>query len=592
MFQNLPDHVDEVDLRMSTEPWSHTRRIHMARQLFLLPALLFLASWVATASGAPLSGTEIKAEFARLRSSTLVLRPSINSSVAYFVSTDSGEAYVIRDPSPLFPLRVPERVQVGDVSGNQHKLRIQLSSKRLGRGQITLFPGMGKVLDLRSVHVMLHEMLSDSASTEAWPMVVGNANSMMAHARGANHLPSPDKVVWATSPAEATTRGFRLCPICFRSAPLVRDFPLERNLGEACAAQFREFNPLVPDDSLNERVRRVGSSVLSQWVVPLRGYDYRFYVVENSQPNAAACPTGSIFITTGLLTSLESDEELEAVLAHEIAHVERRHGYRQFKRAQTGKLLGGIVAVLVGASMEDGNTGLGVTAALQAVSEIATAIAISGYGRREEGEADSYALAFGHDRRRAEDSDPMTIVLAKLRYSDAMNGVEGSEMGLFMSHPAVEERLSKSRSSDVRSFGGTSFAGYNKSGDLVATITLEHQAYFDYSVPPATRNPSTTDPLRPINEGGRMPRVRELQVFGSVQATTAAGGPIEVDSIVLLAGSKEFRFDNKEDTQVAPGEIMGMNFVTSTADGMIPSSIDGIKLKVAGVTKWTARAHE
>ena len=564
----------------------------MTRHRPLLLILFILAAWATSAASAPLSGVEIKAEFERLRSSTLVLRPSINSSTVCFVSSDSGEAYVIREPSPLFPLRVPERVQVLDVSGNQHKLRIQLSSIRLGRGQLTLFPAMGKALDLKSVHVLLHEMLSDSASTDPWPMVVGNSSSMMAHARGANHLPSPDKAVWVATPAEAVTHGFRLCPICFRSAPLVRDFPLERNLGEACAAQFREFNPLVPDDSLNERVRRAGNAVLNQWVVPLRGYDYRFYVVDNIQPNAAACPTGSIFITTGLLSSIESDEELEAVLAHEIAHVERRHGYRQFKRAQTGKLIGGIVAALVGASMEDGNTGLGVTAALQAVAEIATAIAVSGYGRREEGEADSYALAFGHDRRLVRDSDPMTMILAKLRYSDAMNGVEGSEMGLFMSHPAVEERLSKSRSSDVRSFGGTSFAGLSKSGDLVATITLEHQAYFDYVVPPTMRTPSTADPLRPVSEGVLMPRVRELQVFGSVQATTAAGGPIEVASIILLAGSKEFRLDNKEDTQVAPGEIMGMNFVSNSGDGMIPSSIDGIKLKVSGVSRWVRTAPE
>ena len=89
-----------------------------------------------------------------------------------------------------------------------------------------------------------------------------------------------------------------------------------------------------------------------------------------------------------------------------------------------------------------------------------------------------------------------------------------------------------------------------------------------------------------------MPRVRELQVFGSVQATTAAGGPIEVDGIVLLAESKEFKLDNKEDTQVAPGEIMGMNFVTHAVDGMIPSSIDGIKLKISGVTRWERTAHE
>ena len=53
-----------------------------------------------------------------------------------------------------------------------------------------------------------------------------------------------------------------------------------------------------------------------------RGYRYRFQVVDSDDINAFAVPTGYIFMTRGLLESLESDNEVAAILAHEIAHVE------------------------------------------------------------------------------------------------------------------------------------------------------------------------------------------------------------------------------------------------------------------------------
>ena len=56
-------------------------------------------------------------------------------------------------------------------------------------------------------------------------------------------------------------------------------------------------------------------------------------------------PTGYIFMTRGLLESLETDDEVAAILAHEIAHVESRHSYRIWRNAQRASTIVGIVGL-------------------------------------------------------------------------------------------------------------------------------------------------------------------------------------------------------------------------------------------------------
>ncbi|WP_224247909.1 M48 family metallopeptidase [Hyalangium gracile] len=62
---------------------------------------------------------------------------------------------------------------------------------------------------------------------------------------------------------------------------------------------------------------------------PLAGY--QFVVMPSEEPRAVGNPGGVVMISTGFLRSLESEEELAAVLAHEVAHVQRGHGVEVLK---------------------------------------------------------------------------------------------------------------------------------------------------------------------------------------------------------------------------------------------------------------------
>ena len=58
---------------------------------------------------------------------------------------------------------------------------------------------------------------------------------------------------------------------------------------------------------------------------------FHFIVLERAEPNAFGGPGGAVIITTGLLQQLKSEDELAAVLAHEVAHVQRGHGVEVMK---------------------------------------------------------------------------------------------------------------------------------------------------------------------------------------------------------------------------------------------------------------------
>jgi predicted Zn-dependent protease len=62
---------------------------------------------------------------------------------------------------------------------------------------------------------------------------------------------------------------------------------------------------------------------------PLAGY--RFLVLPLEEPRATGNPGGAVMITTGFLRSLQSEEELAAVLVHEVVHVQRGHGVEALK---------------------------------------------------------------------------------------------------------------------------------------------------------------------------------------------------------------------------------------------------------------------
>lgn len=111
-------------------------------------------------------------------------------------------------------------------------------------------------------------------------------------------------------------------------APLPATHPTARYV-----TQVGSYLSLVAETTGNasapDRARDRPERVLDNRPWPLAGY--RFLVLPVSEPRASASPGGTVMVTTGLLQTLQSEEELAAVLAHEVAHVQRGHGVEVLK---------------------------------------------------------------------------------------------------------------------------------------------------------------------------------------------------------------------------------------------------------------------
>lgn len=102
----------------------------------------------------------------------------------------------------------------------------------------------------------------------------------------------------------------------------------EKEVGRQMAAKLLgHLGEYRASPTLQRYVELVGQGLVDRVGRP--ELQYRFGVLSSKEVNAFATPGGFIFVTKGLLSFLRTEEELAAVLAHEIAHVNERHMYRE-----------------------------------------------------------------------------------------------------------------------------------------------------------------------------------------------------------------------------------------------------------------------
>lgn len=162
---------------------------------------------------------------------------------------------------------------------------------------------------------------------------------------------------------------------------------------------------------------------------------YRFTVLDSPEVNAFALPGGYIYITRGLMSYLNSEAELAAVLGHETGHVTARHAVRQHSAATATDIIGTILA-----------TAAGVQGAGDVLGVLGTAI-IRGYGREHELESDR--LGAEYLARSGYDPQAMFKVIRVLKnqeeFEKKLAKKEDREPriyhGVFSTHPDNDTRL-------------------------------------------------------------------------------------------------------------------------------------------------------
>lgn len=189
----------------------------------------------------------------------------------------------------------------------------------------------------------------------------------------------------------------------------------------------------VVDPNLTQYVSRVGKKIAA--VSDRSKLPYEFVVLNNSVPNAWALPGGKIAINRGLLTELDDEAQLAAVLAHEIVHAAAKHSVQRMQQGQLISL--GVMAAGVAAKDTDYGDALAMGAGLGGQ------LLLSRYGREQELESDQYGIEYmvkaGYDPYAAVELQETFVRLSK------SSGNSNWIQGLFASHPPSQERVNKNR---------------------------------------------------------------------------------------------------------------------------------------------------
>lgn len=213
----------------------------------------------------------------------------------------------------------------------------------------------------------------------------------------------------------------------------------ELEIGKEAAAQVEQYMGFAGSEELNAYVSRIGQRLVKR---SSRSHiRHEFHIVDVKEPNAFALPGGYIYVSRGLLAIMNSEDELAAVLGHEIGHVAGRHSAQRQAKSRSWIPLQ-ILAGIGGAAASVVSPGLG--GAVANAGQLPASLAIASYSRKQEEEADR----LGQQYAAAEGWDPAAIadtMDALTREQELAGAGDPSRMSFFDTHPTTPDRANKGR---------------------------------------------------------------------------------------------------------------------------------------------------
>jgi predicted Zn-dependent protease len=206
----------------------------------------------------------------------------------------------------------------------------------------------------------------------------------------------------------------------------------EKKLGKKILLEIEKNVELVRDPTLQTFLDRMGHSLVAQ--VGPTSFDFKFYLIKATEPNAFAIPGGYIFVTTGLIVFAENENEIVGVLSHEISHVTARHVAQMVERSKRLSIAS-MAAVIAGLLLGGGGQGSQAAAAMAMAT--AEALALK-YTRENETDADhnglQYMIKAGYD--------PNGLISFLNRLNKISLAVAPQIPAYLSTHPTTENRIS------------------------------------------------------------------------------------------------------------------------------------------------------
>ena len=211
----------------------------------------------------------------------------------------------------------------------------------------------------------------------------------------------------------------------------------QRDYGATVLHELRSYGLVLDDALLDEYINALGYRLVANSDRP--DLPFTFFIVRDDQINAFAVPGGYIAANAGMIINMSREDELAAVLAHEISHITQQHllrAYEDMKKMSIPVMLA-MLGVLIASTHTHDDTG---TAAIMTGTQLMQQRQIN-FTRHDEAEADRVGI---QTLARA-GFDPMAMAdtFSMLQHVMRANGVDVPEF--LMDHPVNSSRIADAK---------------------------------------------------------------------------------------------------------------------------------------------------
>ncbi len=207
----------------------------------------------------------------------------------------------------------------------------------------------------------------------------------------------------------------------------------EYYIGRAVVAQVLQTYPPLDRSQANDYLNVLGQSLAAFSKRPETFGGYHFLLLDSDEINAFAAPGGLILVSRGMVRCCQNEDELAAVLAHEICHVELKHGLSAIKQGRLTEAF--TIIASESAKQMAGEELASLTEAFEgSVGDVVMTLTTSGYSRKQERAADAAAVEL---LQRA--GYPAAAMITMLERMDERLADSGG-LGFAKTHPSARSR--------------------------------------------------------------------------------------------------------------------------------------------------------
>jgi predicted Zn-dependent protease len=219
----------------------------------------------------------------------------------------------------------------------------------------------------------------------------------------------------------------------FKDITPEQEYYIGRTVGAMILQKYAPYN----NATANRYINVMGQMLAQASDCPETYGGYHFLIQDSDEINAFAAPGGFIFLTRGMLRCCPQEDAVAAVLAHEIGHVQSKHGLRAIKQSRVSSVL---TSLAITGAKDYGDEDLAKLTRTfeQSISDITNTLIVNGYSRSFENQADVAAISILE--RTGYNPNGLVTMLNQMK-----NRLKPGREDFVKTHPSPDNRLADIR---------------------------------------------------------------------------------------------------------------------------------------------------